>query len=221
MAVSRVVWALCASLFAASATGQSITSVSPANLAPIGSVYVTLTGTTLGGSHTSSTVFFGPTMATTTSWVSFTSVIARAASGGGKAYQVRYYDQNLGRNVILNSGVTFDGPVITNLLGQNGATSGSSTLTVSGINFAPSDLTPSASLELSVECSSTSWISTTTVACSLASYRGGMRRTAVTVAGLVGTLTGQFSFDGTRGCAAVHLGTCSIMIAARCAQLLP
>jgi hypothetical protein len=39
----------------------------------------------------------------------------------------------------------------------------------------------------------------------------------------VGTLTGfsGFSFDGTGACAAVCRATCSIMIAARCAQLRP
>ena len=94
-------------------------------------------------------------------------------------------------------------------------------MTIRGLNFGWIDLSPSASLELSAECSSTSWTTSTAVSCAAASYRGGTTRTAVTVGNQVGTLTGQFSFDGTRGCAAVHLGTCSIMIAARCAQLLP
>ena len=91
------------------ATGQSITTVSPANLATSGGVYVTISGMTLGIGTRSATVFFGPTMATTTSWVSFTSVIARAASGDGIAHAVKYYHEDLGYNVILDSGVAFDG----------------------------------------------------------------------------------------------------------------
>ena len=94
-------------------------------------------------------------------------------------------------------------------------------MTISGLNFASTDPSPSASLELSAECSSTSWTSATGVACSPASYRGGTRRTAVTVISLVGTHAGQFSYDGTGACAAVRRGTCSTMIAARCAQLRP
>ena len=97
-------------------------------------------------------------------------------------------------------------------------------MTIRGLNFGWIDLSPSASLELSAECSSTSWTSSTKVSCAAASYRGGTTRTAVTVGGLAGTLTGQFSYDGTGACTAVRRGmcvTCSITIAARCAQLWP
>ena len=71
-------------------------------------------------------------------------------------------------------------------------------MTTDGLSFGWIDLSPSASLELSAECSSTSWTSATAVGCSPASYRGGTRRTAVTVGNQVGTLTGQFSFDGAQ-----------------------
>jgi hypothetical protein len=92
-------------------------------------------------------------------------------------------------------------------------------MSISGLNFARNDPSPSASLELSVDCSSTSWTSATAVACSPASYGGGTRRTAVTVADVVGTHAGQLSYDGTGACAAVRRGTCSTMIGCCFAQL--
>ena len=83
-------------------------------------------------------------------------------------------------------------------------------MTVGGLNFASIDPSATASLELitytymgisyvhDIPCSSASWTSTTTLACAAASsYGGGTSRTVVTVGKLVGTLLGQFSFDGT------------------------
>ena len=103
----------------------------------------------------------------------------------------------------------------------NAAQTGGVDVSISGLNFARNDPSPSASLELSVECSSSSWTSATAVACAAASYRVGARRTAVRLGGLVGTLSGQFSYDGTGAYAAVRRGTCSVMIACCCAQLRP
>ena len=105
-------------------------------------------------------------------------------------------------------------------------------ITLLGLNFAANDPSPSASLqpslELSVQCSTTSWSTATAVKCSPPPpLYDGTRRTAWKVgmvlewAGLVGSLTGQFSYDGTGACAAVRRGTCSTMIACCCAQLRP
>jgi hypothetical protein len=73
-------------------------------------------------------------------------------------------------------------------------------VSITGLSFARNDPSPSASLELSVECSTASWTTATTVKCAAASYGGRTRRTAMTVASLVGTLTEQFSYDGTGAC---------------------
>ena len=113
-------------------------------------------------------------------------------------------------------------PALSDISPANAAqTGGASVTTLLGLNFASNDPSPSASLELSVECSSTSWTSATGVACLPALFRGGTKRTAVLVAGLVGTHAGQFSYDGTGACAAVRRGTCSVMIACCFAQLRP
>jgi hypothetical protein len=90
-------------------------------------------------------------------------------------------------------------------------------VTIIGLNFAANDPSPSASLELAVQCSSTLWTSATALACAAASYSGGTRRTAMTVSSLVGTHAGQFSYNGMGGSAAVRRGMCSVMIACWCA----
>ena len=89
-------------------------------------------------------------------------------------------------------------PTLSSISPANAAQTRGVSVTISGLNFASTDPTPSASLELSVECSSTSWSSATAVACAPASYRGGPRRTAVTVGKQAGTLTGQFSYDSAQ-----------------------
>ncbi len=98
-------------------------------------------------------------------------------------------------------------PAVTSISPANAAQTGGASVTTNGQNFAVIDPTPSASLEVSVECSSASWTSATAVACSAASYGGGTRRTAVTVSSRVATHAGQLSFDGTRACAAERRGT--------------
>ena len=65
-----------------------------------------------------------------------------------------------------------------------------------GLNFGAKDASGTASLELSVACSSSSWTSATTVACSAATYFGGGSATVVIVSLQVGTFLGAFSFDG-------------------------
>ncbi len=94
-------------------------------------------------------------------------------------------------------------------------------MTIGGLNFAAIDRSPtaSASLELSVQCSSASWTSATLVTCDAASNGGGRSGTTVTFAAVVGSLIGQFSYDGTGGCACVRLATRSFAEGFRCAQL--
>jgi hypothetical protein len=69
-------------------------------------------------------------------------------------------------------------------------------VTISGLSFGSSAFTPTASLGAGDACSSTAWTSVTTVACAPSAYSGSSVRVAVSVTAVVGTLTGQFSFDG-------------------------
>ena len=114
--------------------------------------------------------------------------------------------------------VDYAAPVVSNVA-ANALPTGGGTVTISGLNFAAIDPTGTASLELSVQCSSASWTSATLVTCDAASIGGGRSGTTVTVAAVVGSLIGQFSYDGTGGCACVRLATRSIAVCPRCAQL--
>jgi hypothetical protein len=71
-------------------------------------------------------------------------------------------------------------------------------MTIAGLHFGPWNLTPTASLEDSDEaaCTTSSWTSATTVACSSGRLKSSRVREAMTVAGVVGT-SFSFSFDGT------------------------
>ena len=81
--------------------------------------------------------------------------------------------------------------------------SGGGTVTISGLSFGTDRRTPTAILDVSELCGSTSWTSTTTVACTPQAYGGtAVLRTAVSLSAVVGTVLGQFSFDGTCACAA-------------------
>ncbi len=77
----------------------------------------------------------------------------------------------------------------------NTVSSGSGTITISGLSFGASSPTATASLATADVCGSTTWTSTTTVACAPQAYGGSAVRTTVSVGAMVGTLTGRFSFD--------------------------
>ena len=77
----------------------------------------------------------------------------------------------------------------------NAVSSGSGTVTISGLSFGTSSPTATASLASADVCSSTAWTSETTVACAPRVYGGSTVRTTVSASAMVGTLTGRFSFD--------------------------
>jgi hypothetical protein len=88
-------------------------------------------------------------------------------------------------------------PVTSGDVPRNKASSAIGTVTISGLNFGTADPSAIASLTGANSCSSSSWTSATTVACAPFEYDGGVAVTVVSVSVLVGTVTGQLSFDGT------------------------
>jgi hypothetical protein len=123
--------------------------------------------------------------------------------------------------------VTFDGPVLTAASPVNGPQLVGGSLTLLGSKFGTYDLTATSGLAGFSSCITTSWTTDTSVSCGIAAAQADGTATSVnicavvTVGAVVGTSLVGFSFDGTAACIAVRLGTCSIMIAARCAQLRP
>ena len=95
-------------------------------------------------------------------------------------------------------------PVVSASL-ANGAPSGGGSVTIGGLSFGTAGPTATASLTTADACGSSAWTSATTVACAPQAYGGsGVARTAVSVSGVVGTLTRQFSFDGALQSTAPH-----------------
>ena len=86
------------------------------------------------------------------------------------------------------------------------------TITIGGLDFASSALTPTASVAAEQVCGSTAWTSATTVACAPPAYDGSPVRTAVTVSAAIGTLPGQFSFDGSPAAGDCELATSFLLL---------
>ena len=78
----------------------------------------------------------------------------------------------------------------------NAAPSGGGSVTISGLSLGVVGPTVTASLTAADVCGSSAWTSATTVAFGMQAYGGTAVRTAVSVSGVAGTLTGQLSFDG-------------------------
>ncbi len=86
---------------------------------------------------------------------------------------------------------------------NSGVTSGYS-VTVSGMNFAVSATTPTSTIGLS-SCATTAWASASSVVCMLSMGEGVKHEQRMTVAGIVGTRTATFSYDGKESAKSVLL----------------
>ncbi len=79
----------------------------------------------------------------------------------------------------------------------NAAPTAGGTVTISGLSFGAAGASVTASLTAADTCGSSAWTSATAVVCAPQAGGGtGGVRTAVSVGGVAGTLTAQFSFDG-------------------------
>ena len=82
---------------------------------------------------------------------------------------------------------------------NNLPTSGGATATLSGLDFATYDHTQTGTVG-SIDCSTTSWMTGTTVLCLSAASPdvSTTHKATITVAGVVGTVSTYFTFDGAR-----------------------
>ena len=183
----------------------------------VGSV-LTMLGMNFGVLDTTVSAVLGATMCTSAAWTGATSVACRPSIGGTGS-------QTLGVVVTANVGTsrrafnlinlfTFDAPVATNAAAVNGAASGFTPLTLSGINFGYGpDATATAALvgtgsvqgdvfATSALCGCTSWASVTALLCTPSLAVSPMSiplNHVLTVSGIVGTAaTLPFSFDGAQ-----------------------
>jgi hypothetical protein len=97
-------------------------------------------------------------------------------------------------------------PVVSFVAEANSAVTSGYSVTVSGLNFGVSTTTPTATVGLS-SCATAAWASTSSVVCMLSMGEGVEHELRATVAGVVGSRTATFSYDGKQ--AAGHVcGTC-------------
>ena len=105
-------------------------------------------------------------------------------------------------------GWTFDSPVLSGVLQTNAPSSRNSVITVAGTNFQLSDASPTVGLGVA-ECASTSWLSMTTLGCSLRSKSAPTSIQHVRIGVHVGTSQDLFTLDPpVRACLYTCLYTC-------------
>ena len=85
---------------------------------------------------------------------------------------------------------------VSSLDNSNLAKSAGSTVTICGLGFGSSNVSPTASLTIADNCFSTAWTSVTTVMCAPRCYSVGAQRTSVIARGVPSTWTTPFTFDG-------------------------
>ena len=92
---------------------------------------------------------------------------------------------------------SFAAPVVSFVLPSNTVLTDGGSITVTGLDFRSSEQTPSAGVQ-GVACTTSAWTSKTSVACAIdvGSGAGAARYAGVTVSGVVGTGSAQFTFDG-------------------------
>ena len=89
----------------------------------------------------------------------------------------------------------FAAPVVSFVAEANSAVTSGYSVTVSGLNFGVDTTTPTSTIGLS-SCATASWASTSSVVCMLSMGEGVKHEHLMTVAGVVGTRTATFSYDG-------------------------
>ncbi len=92
---------------------------------------------------------------------------------------------------------TFAAPVVSFVANGNAVATSGGIVTLTGLNFRPTDLTATADLALQA-CLTATWASTTSVACHafVGSSIGAANAIVVTASSVSGTRTSAFTFDG-------------------------
>jgi len=135
------------------------------NTPPSGGSSLTLVGTNFGYETSTSTIYLNDAIScATTSWQSGTSLQCGTPSSSFTVGTTPLVSVTVAAIVGTSTRrFTYDGPALTLSALANGPVSGGASLTVSGLNFAPSDCTATLSLFTAGLVLTTSWTSATTV----------------------------------------------------------
>ena len=97
--------------------------------------------------------------------------------------------------IAVNKACRVSAPVVSFVAEDNSAVTSGYSVTVSGMNFAVSATTPTSTIGLS-SCATAAWASASSVVCMLSMGEGVSHELRMTVAGVVGSRTATFSYDG-------------------------
>ncbi len=166
--------------------------VSSSNGPATGSVYLTLTGTSLAHHRGSLVSRIGGTRSESSLWFSDTSLACRRSRGRAGTRQVSITMKQVSGS--MSQASSYDRPTVSSMGMKNCPAAGSCILEVFGSGFGSVDFTPTIRIGRT-SCASTPWKSESSVKCRVPMGTGRNAGLSTTVSGLVGSLTWIFSYD--------------------------
>jgi hypothetical protein len=149
------------------------------NIPTTDSLSLYITGSSFGEMDPTAIVRVAGSAAESTNWVGDSSVAAMSTAGAFNHTVVRLtVEQRLDGS--LSGAVSYDSPLDTNVAPTRQPSTGKSTITVVGFNFASFDTTSMVRLGGSA-CEASRWVSATTLVCRLASGVGSAHSLIVTI----------------------------------------
>jgi hypothetical protein len=169
-----------------------LSSVATPNLATSGRFrFISVSGSNFVQHETSSRSSVGKTAAIQTLWASETTV--RSSPSAGSCSGLEVVVSVCTQVGTLSQAVSYDKPALRAISGTNSRKTGGSTSTVSGTNFATSDISGRFRFESAAE--STRWRSDSSVMARAPAGHDGMLKIVFTACHAMSTLTGAFTFD--------------------------
>jgi len=158
----------------------------------------TITAVSVAGTRTSTFSYDGPFSRRSGAIRHAVSLPADLHDGASWFYSgvdsVVYTSEGTGA-IAVNKACLVAAPVVSFVAEDNSAVTSGYSVTVSGMNFAVSATTPTSTIGLS-SCATAAWASASSVVCMLSMGEGVSHELRVTVAGVVGSRTAIFSYDG-------------------------
>jgi len=165
---------------------------SPTNLPTCEGSSLTLSGLNFGVVNSNPTAFIGDDACSTTVWLTSTAVGCRNAAGTGTGYSIGLLLASSAATIFL--AFSFDSPALTAVLPRNAPTTDGATVTLVGMNFGHSMITPTLSIGLSL-CNTVSWSTSSSVACSVALGSGSGNDGVIVVQNVLGSFSASFTYD--------------------------
>jgi hypothetical protein len=174
--------------------GPIITHLPNPNQPTSGSASITIHGYNFGGNNPTVTVNLASSSCHTASWTSGTALTCHGAPGYGKDIPtVVTVSTSVGTAIPL---FTYDSPVLLGISSDNAPMTGGATITMRGQNMGFINVSPTITIGVST-CASSVWVSGTSLLCGQSNVGGHSSKhfVAVTIASVVRTLAGVFTYD--------------------------